>query len=70
MFPSLAILLLVLTATIAGIRYNDSRDPRTRGASSVADSSMLVYFAKFAREEEPLRRGTKTVSFSMWFANW
>jgi peptide/nickel transport system permease protein len=31
LFPSLAILLLVLTATIAGIRYNDSRDPRTRG---------------------------------------
>lgn len=31
LFPSLAILLLVLAATIAGIRYNDSRDPRTRG---------------------------------------
>ncbi|WP_066582164.1 ABC transporter permease [Cellulomonas timonensis] len=31
LFPSLAILLLVLSATIAGIRYNDSRDPRTRG---------------------------------------
>ncbi|WP_147916803.1 ABC transporter permease [Ruania zhangjianzhongii] len=31
LFPSLAILLLVLSATIAGIRYNDSRDPRTKG---------------------------------------
>ena len=31
LFPSLAILLLVLAATIAGIRYNDSRDPRTKG---------------------------------------
>lgn len=31
LFPSLAILLLVLAATIAGIRYNDSRDPRRRG---------------------------------------
>jgi len=31
LFPSLAILLLVLAATIAGIRYNDSRDPRLRG---------------------------------------
>ncbi len=31
LFPSLAILVLVLAATIAGIRYNDSRDPRTRG---------------------------------------
>lgn len=30
LFPSLAILLLVLSATIAGIRYNDSRDPRTK----------------------------------------
>ncbi|MFG6444189.1 ABC transporter permease [Microbacterium sp. P06] len=32
LFPSLAILVLVLAATIAGIRYNDSRDPRTRAA--------------------------------------
>ncbi|MFC7625587.1 ABC transporter permease [Microlunatus sp. GCM10028923] len=32
LFPSLAILVLVLSATIAGIRYNDSRDPRTKGA--------------------------------------
>lgn len=31
LFPSLAILVLVLAATIAGIRYNDSRDPRLRG---------------------------------------
>lgn len=31
LFPSLAILFLVLAATIAGIRYNDSRDPRTKG---------------------------------------
>jgi peptide/nickel transport system permease protein len=31
LFPSLAILLLVLASTIAGVRYNDSRDPRTRG---------------------------------------
>jgi peptide/nickel transport system permease protein len=31
LFPSLAILLLVLAATIAGIRFNDSRDPRIRG---------------------------------------
>jgi peptide/nickel transport system permease protein len=31
LFPSLAILALVLAATIAGIRYNDSRDPRLRG---------------------------------------
>jgi peptide/nickel transport system permease protein len=31
LFPSLAILLLVLASTIAGIRYNDSRDPRTKG---------------------------------------
>lgn len=31
LFPSLAILLLVLAATVAGIRYNDSRDPRTKG---------------------------------------
>lgn len=31
LFPSLAILLLVLAATIAGIRFNDSRDPRTKG---------------------------------------
>jgi len=31
LFPSLAILVLVLAATIAGIRYNDSRDPRTKG---------------------------------------
>jgi peptide/nickel transport system permease protein len=30
LFPSLAILVLVLAATIAGIRYNDSRDPRTK----------------------------------------
>lgn len=30
LFPSLAILILVLAATIAGIRFNDSRDPRTR----------------------------------------
>lgn len=30
LFPSLAILALVLAATIAGIRYNDSRDPRLR----------------------------------------
>ncbi|MGB4138032.1 MAG: ABC transporter permease [Microbacterium sp.] len=32
LFPSLAILALVLAATIAGIRYNDSRDPRLRSA--------------------------------------
>jgi len=31
LFPSLAILVLVLAATVAGIRYNDSRDPRLRG---------------------------------------
>ncbi len=31
LFPSLAILLLVLSSTIAGVRYNDSRDPRTQG---------------------------------------
>ncbi|NMR19243.1 ABC transporter permease [Cellulomonas fimi] len=31
LFPSLAILLLVLASTIAGVRYNDSRDPRTKG---------------------------------------
>ncbi|PJJ63818.1 ABC transporter permease [Compostimonas suwonensis] len=31
LFPCLAIFLLVLAATIAGIRYNDSRDPRTKG---------------------------------------
>ena len=31
LFPCLAIFLLVLGATIAGIRYNDSRDPRTKG---------------------------------------
>ncbi len=30
LFPSLAILILVLAATIAGIRFNDSRDPRTK----------------------------------------
>lgn len=32
LFPSLAILALVLAATIAGIRYNDSRDPRLKAA--------------------------------------
>ncbi|MCR2783218.1 MULTISPECIES: ABC transporter permease [unclassified Microbacterium] len=32
LFPSLAILVLVLAATVAGIRYNDSRDPRLREA--------------------------------------
>lgn len=31
LFPSLAILALVLAATIAGVRYNDARDPRTKG---------------------------------------
>jgi peptide/nickel transport system permease protein len=28
LFPSLAILLLVLAATVAGMRFNDARDPR------------------------------------------
>lgn len=32
LFPSLAILLLVLAATIAGMRFNDIRDPRRNGA--------------------------------------
>src|SRR5690606_20794258 len=31
LFPSLAVLVLVLAATIAGIRYTDSRDPRMKG---------------------------------------
>ncbi len=31
LFPSLAILLLVLAATIAGMRFNDIRDPRRNG---------------------------------------
>lgn len=30
LFPSLAILLLVLAATVAGVRFNDSRDPRLK----------------------------------------
>ncbi|WP_283135171.1 ABC transporter permease [Rhizohabitans arisaemae] len=30
LFPSLAILLLVLSATVAGVRFNDSRDPRLK----------------------------------------
>jgi peptide/nickel transport system permease protein len=32
LFPSLAILLLVLSATVAGMRYNDTRDPRRNGS--------------------------------------
>jgi peptide/nickel transport system permease protein len=32
LFPSLAILLLVLAATVAGMRFNDTRDPRRKGA--------------------------------------
>jgi peptide/nickel transport system permease protein len=32
LFPSLAILLLVLAATVAGMRFNDVRDPRRNGA--------------------------------------
>ncbi|MET7400901.1 ABC transporter permease [Dactylosporangium sp. NPDC005572] len=31
LFPSLAILLLVLAATVAGMRFNDIRDPRRNG---------------------------------------
>ena len=31
LFPSLAILLLVLAATVAGMRFNDTRDPRRNG---------------------------------------
>ncbi|MFI6824014.1 ABC transporter permease [Micromonospora sp. NPDC050187] len=31
LFPSLAILLLVLSATVAGMRFNDTRDPRGNG---------------------------------------
>ncbi|WP_229401673.1 ABC transporter permease [Micromonospora okii] len=31
LFPSLAILLLVLSATLAGMRFNDTRDPRRNG---------------------------------------
>lgn len=31
LFPSLAILLLVLAATVAGMRFNDARDPRRNG---------------------------------------
>jgi peptide/nickel transport system permease protein len=30
LFPSLAILLLVIAATLASIAYNDARNPRTR----------------------------------------
>jgi peptide/nickel transport system permease protein len=30
LFPSLAILLLVMSATLISIAYNDARDPRTR----------------------------------------
>ncbi|MCF6476278.1 ABC transporter permease [Nonomuraea sp. MG754425] len=30
LFPSLAILLLVLAATVAGVRFNDTRDPRLK----------------------------------------
>ena len=32
LFPSLAIVLLVLAATVAGMRFNDTRDPRHKGA--------------------------------------
>lgn len=32
LFPSLAILALVLASTLAGMRFNDSRDPRMKGA--------------------------------------
>ena len=32
LFPSVAILLLVLAATVAGMRFNDTRDPRRNGA--------------------------------------
>ncbi|WP_328345374.1 ABC transporter permease [Micromonospora sp. NBC_00421] len=31
LFPSLAILALVLAATVAGMRFNDNRDPRRNG---------------------------------------
>ncbi|GGL94759.1 MULTISPECIES: ABC transporter permease [Micromonospora] len=31
LFPSLAILFLVLSATVAGMRFNDTRDPRRNG---------------------------------------
>lgn len=34
LFPSLAILVLVLAGTLAALAYNDSRNPRTRGDSS------------------------------------
>jgi peptide/nickel transport system permease protein len=33
LFPSLAILLLVVAATLASLAYNDARNPRTRGDS-------------------------------------
>ncbi len=58
LFPSLAILLLVLSATLLSIAYNDARNPQTRAGAGAVGKAAAMTTAAFS--PAPRRRRSST----------